>query len=97
MQIRLVVIYVIGDTPNYRCALPPNGSAEYWIPQVEKNGHFEYDKCSMYVDPSIDNMTVPCQYGYWYDPESGYDSTISMQVSKLHYVIMTLRTGKAKK
>ncbi|KAK2170401.1 hypothetical protein LSH36_3g24010 [Paralvinella palmiformis] len=35
--------------------------------RITEEGNLEYDKCSMYLNLSVDNTTVPCQYGYWYD------------------------------
>ena len=72
-----------GDTPKYRCALPPNATLNETIPsRVTEEGKLEYEKCSMYVNLSVDNTTVPCQYGYWYDPASGYESTLTTEVGR---------------
>ena len=76
-----VIFCLVGDTPNYRCALPPNATLNESIPQkVTEDGSVEYEKCSMYANPGVDNSTVPCQYGYWYDPASGYESTLTTEV-----------------
>lgn len=83
----LAVLIYKGDTPNYRCALPPNGTLNETIPwRITEEGNLEYDKCSMYLNLSVDNTTVPCQYGYWYDPESGYESTLTTEVFTLLFI-----------
>lgn len=37
----------------------------------------------MYSDVTHRNETKPCDAGYWYDPASGYESTIVTEVRYL--------------
>ena len=75
-------ILLAGDTVDYRCALAPNSTLNEWILQHCNNDDdvtdartCEYDKCRMYSEAGNYNDTTECQHGYWFDPESGYEST----------------------
>ena len=44
-------------------------------------GKKEMSKCMRYVDIEVDNSTMPCDKGWYYEPE--FDSTIVTEVSIL--------------
>lgn len=53
------------------------------IPLVpgENGDEWKYASCEMYANFSVNEETVPCQNGYWYDPASGYTATLVSEVS----------------
>ena len=74
---------LVGDTPNHHCAIPANSTLNDSIPKIyDTDGSWEWSKCSQYEHPETDdNATVsPCAHGYWFDPASGYQSTIVTDV-----------------
>jgi len=60
--------------------LPDNVTVNESIPFETFNGKERPVQCEMYVEPGVSNETKPCDNGWFYDPASGYDSTIVSEV-----------------
>ena len=81
MATAILFLPLTGDTVDYRCALPVNATLNESIPldcdddDVTGATTCQLDKCHMFSEPGNENSTTECRHGYWFDPDSGYEST----------------------
>ena len=78
-----VDLIIVADQPIHHCALPIGTLANESLPTEMQWGVEMYTQCNMYRNHSISNETMACPNGWYYDPASGYDSTIVTQVAYL--------------
>ena len=74
----------LADFPAHHCAIPPGSTFNETIPMGMQYGVPAPEQCVMYSNLSVDNSTTECTHGYYYDPASGYDSTIVTEVIFSH-------------
>ncbi|XP_077864840.1 organic cation transporter protein-like [Saccoglossus kowalevskii] len=71
---QIMVIVFTGAVPDtYYCAIPEASSLNESIPiiDVDEDSDPVYDSCSMYVNSSVDNSTMECIDGWYYDWQLG--------------------------
>ena len=75
------------DQPAHRCNIPEGALVNESVPMEMQYGYPAPSQCSMYVNFSISNDTMPCNDGWWYDPASGYDETIVSSVGTVSNIM----------
>uniref|UniRef100_T1IXG1 Major facilitator superfamily (MFS) profile domain-containing protein n=1 Tax=Strigamia maritima TaxID=126957 RepID=T1IXG1_STRMM len=63
-----------GYVPKHHCRLSPNSTffLNESIPLIKVHGHYELDKCHLWVDPKNTTLgTTECLYGWEYEVEDG--------------------------
>ena len=83
IMFRFVFLVFVGWEPNHHCNIPgvSEQNISQYIPMEVNFGKKEMSKCMRYIDIEVDNSTMPCDKGWYYEPE--FDSTIVTEVNIL--------------
>ena len=75
-----ITIFFAADYPAHHCTIPDGALLNDSVPFETHDGIVVPSSCEMYENRSISNKTIPCQNGWTYDPNSGYEETIVTEV-----------------